>query len=118
MIELIGGLLSGMGASPMPDYAGGNGTVLMAIKIGAFRDPTDFATAAAAFADRVVQDEDGHVDPHVLVPGQLETQTLKDRSINGVRIPEKVRADLTALAAEHDVDLGRFAIDPSLVHLA
>ena len=31
MIELLGGLLTGMGTAPTPDYAGGNGTVLLAM---------------------------------------------------------------------------------------
>src|SRR5699024_2970332 len=72
MIELVGGLLSGMGAAPMPDYGGGNGTVLIVLSVAAFTDPAGFAAAAGAFAERVQQAAGGGREPAVFVPGEVE----------------------------------------------
>jgi LDH2 family malate/lactate/ureidoglycolate dehydrogenase len=110
MIELVGGLLTGMGTAPMTDYAGGNGTLLIALSIGAFTDVDGFAADAAAFARRVTESEDGGVEPDVFLPGQVEQQTAAERAVAGVPVPGPTRRDITKLAESLGVDLGRFAL--------
>jgi LDH2 family malate/lactate/ureidoglycolate dehydrogenase len=110
MIELVGGLLTGMGTAPMPDYAGGNGTLLIALSIGAFTDLDTFAGDAAAFARRVTESEDGGVEPDVFLPGQVEQQIAAERAVGGVPVPGPTRRDITELAESLGVDLGRFAL--------
>jgi uncharacterized oxidoreductase len=110
MIELVGGLLTGMGAAPMPDYAGGNGTLLLALSIGAFTGLDAFADDAAAFAHRVTQSQDGGVEPDVFLPGQVEQQVAAERAVTGVPVPDATRRDITELAESIGVDLGRLAL--------
>ena len=110
MIEVTGGLLSGMGTSPMPDFAGGNGALLMALSIEAFAGLDDFTERAGAFAERVRTAADGSVEPHVLLPGQLEFDTGRQRDVRGVPVPDSVRREITLLADRYDLDLGTFAL--------
>jgi LDH2 family malate/lactate/ureidoglycolate dehydrogenase len=110
MIELVAGLLSGMGAAPMADYAGGNGTALMAISIAAFTDAGRFAEAAALFGARVAEAADGTHDPEILLPGELETRTREIRRRTGIPVPDRTRREITELVAPLGVDLGRFGL--------
>ena len=109
MIELIGGLLSGMGTAPMPDYGGGNGTLMIAMDLSAFGDPDDFTRRAAEFADRVTEAADGTVEPGILLPGDIEQRTKIDRDVRGIPVPDAVRQELGVLAGEINVELGDFA---------
>ena len=108
MIEVVGGLLSGMGAAPMPDYGGGNGTVLIALSVAAFTELTGFAAAATAFADRVRRAPDGSYEPAVLLPGQFEHDTRQRRLVEGIAVPDTIRREITALVTDAG-PLGRFA---------
>jgi LDH2 family malate/lactate/ureidoglycolate dehydrogenase len=110
MIELIGGLLTGMGAASMPDYAGGNGTMLLALSIEAFTSLDGFASDAAAFGAVVVQDDDDGTPTGVLLPGQLERRTAAARAVEGVQVPLLTRRHITEVAESVGVDLGRFAV--------
>lgn len=110
MIELVGGLLTGMGTAPMPDYAGGNGTLLLALSIDAFTGLDGFAADAAAFAHRVTEAADGGVEPHVFLPGQVEQKAAAERAVIGVLVPNTTRRDITALAESIGVDVGRLAL--------
>lgn len=110
MIELTGGLLSGMGTSPMPDFAGGNGALLTALSIEAFTAFDDFTGRAGAFADRVRTAPDGSVEPDVLLPGQLEFDTGRQRDVGGVPVPDSVRREITVLGDRYELDLGTFEL--------
>jgi uncharacterized oxidoreductase len=110
MIELVGGLLTGMGTAPMPDYAGGNGTLFIALSIERFTALDAFAEGAAAFASRVTESQDGGVEPDVFLPGQVEQQVAAERSVTGVPVPDATRRDITELAESIGVDLGRLAL--------
>jgi len=110
MIDLLGGLLTGMGAAPMPDYQGGNGTVFITLSIAAFTELTGFATAAAAFGERVREATDGSTEPRVMLPGQVEQETMRGRLESGIQIPDAIRRGVTQLAGQGQIDLGRFAL--------
>jgi LDH2 family malate/lactate/ureidoglycolate dehydrogenase len=110
MIELVGGLLTGMGTAPMPGYAGGNGTVLIALSIDAFTDLSGFADAAALFGARVTEAVDGSREPRVFLPGQVEARTAAERAVSGIPVPDAIRRDITALASSRHVSLGRFGL--------
>lgn len=110
MIELVAGLLSGMGTAPMPEYAGGNGTVLLALSIAAFTDPAGFRQHASAFGKRVAQAADGTIDPGILLPGELEARTHEQREREGIPVPDLTRRQITALVEPLGVDLGRFGL--------
>jgi len=108
LIELTGGLLSRMGTSPAADYLGGNGTMILGVDISAFVD-------LAAFLDEVdefcaIAKRTAATGAEVLVPGELESRTRVERERDGITIGEGIRREITALADEHGVDLGRFGL--------
>jgi LDH2 family malate/lactate/ureidoglycolate dehydrogenase len=90
MIELLGGLLTGMGTAPSPDYAGGNGTVLMAMNIAAFTDPAAYQAGAADFCTRLTAAGAGPTGGQVLLPGQVEARTRREREEHGVPVGQGV----------------------------
>ncbi len=80
MIELAGGVLSGMGASPTADYAGGNGTVLVALDIEAFMPLEEYLQKSAQFWAEAKSKGSGPLNAEVLMPGEVE-----DRAGRGAR---------------------------------
>ncbi len=108
MIELIGGLFSGIGTAPSPEYVGGNGTMLIALSVEAFTDPTGYQRSVSEFAARMAQAGD-----NVLMPGEIEARTAADRQVAGIPVPDKIRRQITALADAHGVEAGRFALRDS-----
>jgi LDH2 family malate/lactate/ureidoglycolate dehydrogenase len=105
MIELIGGLFSGIGTAPSADYVGGNGTMLIALSVGAFTDPAGYGRSVAEFASRMAEAGD-----NVLMPGEIEARTAADRRVAGIPVPDSIRRQVTTLADAHGVELGRFAL--------
>ncbi len=77
MVELAGGVLSGMGASPMEDYAGGNGTVLVALDIEAFMPLEEYLDKAGAFWAEAKRIGAGTSNVEVFMPGEIEDLTLR-----------------------------------------
>jgi len=90
MIELLGGLLTGMGTAPTPDYAGGNGAVLVAMSIDAFTDPEAYRTDAARFCTQLVAAGSGPSGGSVLLPGELEARTRRERQDQGIPVGQGV----------------------------
>jgi LDH2 family malate/lactate/ureidoglycolate dehydrogenase len=86
MIELLGGLLTGMGTAPSPAYAGGNGTVLLALNIAAFSGLADYQAGAADFCARLTAAGAGPTGGDVLLPGEIEARTRREREARGVPI--------------------------------
>ena len=95
MIELLGGLLTGMGTAPTPGYAGGNGTVLLAVSIAAFTSEQAYREEAAAFCAQLVEAGAGPTGGSVLLPGELESRTRRERLAGGdPGRPGRARPDL------------------------
>jgi uncharacterized oxidoreductase len=90
MIELLGGLLTGMGTAPTPGYAGGNGTVLLAVSIAAFTSEQAYREEAAAFCAQLAQAGAGPTGGSVLLPGELESRTRRERQAEGIPVGQGV----------------------------
>lgn len=90
MIELLGGLLTGMGTAPTPEYAGGNGTVLLAMSIAAFTGEETYLREAARFCARLVAAGAGPSGGSVLLPGELESRTRREREAQGIPVGQGV----------------------------
>ncbi len=100
MCELIGGALSGTGPSALPDFDGGNGTLMMALKIEAFTSPDQFTDQVERLygAIRAAPPKPG-VDA-VLMPGDPERKTRAYRLEHGIQLPERTWEEIQALARE------------------
>ena len=90
MIELLGGLLTGMGAACSPNYAGGNGTVLIAMDVAAFASTESYSDGAAEFREQLVTLGRGAAAGPVLLPGELEARTMEERRRLGVPVSPAV----------------------------
>ena len=109
MIELAGGVLSGMGASPMADYAGGNGTVLVALDIEAFMPLEEYLAKAAEFWAQAKRMGAGPLNAEVLMPGEVEDLDSYPASGRGDPGHRQVRRQISELASRVKIDLGSFA---------
>ena len=87
MVELLGGALSGTAPSSLPEYTGGNGTLLIALNVDMFVPLTQFMTQADGLADNIKNTPKAPGVKEVLVPGEPEWNTQRDRKVNGIALP-------------------------------
>ena len=97
MIELLGGLLTGMGTAPTPSYGGGNGAVMIALRAGAFADADAYAAGAEQFRQQLVTAGRGAAPGPVLLPGEIEARTRTERLRNGIPVSPAVLASIFAV---------------------
>lgn len=97
MIELLGGLLTGMGTAPTPSYQGGNGTVMIALRVGAFADTASYADGAGQFREQLVTAGRGAAPGPVLLPGEVEARTRQERLRDGIPVSPAVLASIYAV---------------------
>jgi LDH2 family malate/lactate/ureidoglycolate dehydrogenase len=110
LIELTAGLVSKMGSSCDPGYLGGNGALIMAVDVAAFVSRDRYFEQAETFCREAKRIGGGPAGADVLLPGELESRTLEKRRSGGVELPGEIRRQITALADELSVDIGRFAL--------
>jgi LDH2 family malate/lactate/ureidoglycolate dehydrogenase len=97
MIELVGGVLSGAGVSTLDGHDEGNGTVLIALDVGAFGPRESFEDQAEAFCAALAGTAPARGFDEVLVPGEIERRTRAQRARDGVPIPATTWSELEAL---------------------
>lgn len=97
VIEIVGGLLAGAGVSSLPGYDGRFGTVFIAVDIGCFMEVADFRAQAEAFCAELAGTEPAEGHREVLVPGELEARTRRERARDGIPFPDSTWHELTAL---------------------
>jgi uncharacterized oxidoreductase len=91
MIELLGGLLTGMGTAPTAGYAGGNGTVMLAVDVMAFVGAAAYRAEAREFSAQLVAKGAGPTGGHVLLPGEPESRTWSHRLAAGIPLGDGVQ---------------------------
>lgn len=89
LIEIVGGLLSGVGIGSMPGYAGGFGTVLVAVDVAAFAPPEDFRARVEEFCGELSRTPPAEGHREVLVPGDPEQGALARRGRDGIPIGQE-----------------------------
>jgi len=94
MIELLGGVLTGMGVGCSPRYAGGNGTIIVALDVSAFTDPVDFAAQATEFRQALATAGRGPSGGDVAMPGEIETRTYDARVRDGIPVSYGVQSQI------------------------
>lgn len=98
MIELLGGLLTGMGTAPTASYAGGNGTVMLAVDVTAFVGAAAYRDTAREFCAQLVAKGAGPSGGHVLLPGEPESRTRAQRLATGIPLGGGVQQMIFELA--------------------
>ena len=112
LIEVLGGLLTGMGTAPTPGYAGGNGTVLIALNVAAFTERVAYEAGAAEFCDLLAAAGSGPTGGTVLLPGQIEVRTRTQRERDGIPLTPGVLSQIQQLT--DDLGLPRLAGHPAV----
>jgi len=101
--DLVAGLLSGTGSASDPAYAGGFGTVLMALDVGTFVDAQAFVADVEAFRKRIRAADRRSSETPVLVPGEPEWEARTAALRSGVSLSPSTVAELDQLATSLDV---------------
>jgi uncharacterized oxidoreductase len=110
LIELTAGLVSNMGASCDPEYQNGNGTLIIALDIGAFTGLPHYFEQAETFARQAKLIGGGPAHADVLLPGELEARTLETRRAGGLFVAYEIRRQISELADELGVDIGPLGV--------
>ena len=103
MVELLGGVLSGMAASVQPEYKAANGTLFLALNIAAFMPVEQFTQQVENFCARVKATPPADGFSEVLLPGDPERRTRAQRLVEGISLPEQTWREIQALARELNV---------------
>jgi LDH2 family malate/lactate/ureidoglycolate dehydrogenase len=88
MVELLAGLLSGASAAFLPDFAGGNGVLVMAIRPDAFMPLQTYLEQVEAACAALKGSPSRDATCSVLLPGEPEQIARRERAANGIPLSE------------------------------
>ena len=100
MIDVLGGVLSGMAPASLPEYGGGNGTLIIAMNIPAFVSEEAFTAQVDGLCANIKNTPAAPGFHEVLVPGDPEWQTRAHRLTHGIDVPETTWHRIQDLARE------------------
>jgi len=100
MVEIMAGILPGLGFGVEPSGRHNDGCFLFCVKIDALRPLDTFRNEVAAFAEYLNATKPARGFDQVYYPGQLEHQRMQQRRRDGIPVEEKTWNALLALAAE------------------
>lgn len=105
MCELIGGGLSGMAPSCLPEFGGGNGPLFIALKGAAFVPDEQFFDQAGRFREAIKAAPTANGANAVMMPGEPEWNARRHRLAHGIELPDRTWDDITQLARDLNVDV-------------
>ena len=88
LIELVGGGLSGVGFPLVPGYRWDQGTVLLAVNVETFQSLDTFKQMIAEFKTQLKSVPRAPGVDEILLPGELEWATKRNRERQGIQLPE------------------------------
>lgn len=100
MMEIIPTLLAGHRPIASADFHFGNPTLMMALDPRAFDEDTDFRRHVGDLMQRVKATPPAQGFDEVLLPGEPEARSYRDRAKNGIPLPDAVWQDLRELTQE------------------
>lgn len=98
MIDAIAGGLSWAGCSAAQPTRGGSGYFALAIKIDSFTDPNDFKREVRSLVDWVKSSPTMPGHSKIYVPGEIEEETRRHRSQDGIPIEDTTWEQIIATA--------------------
>jgi len=104
MVDVLSGVLSGIGISSMLVRADGVGQFFGALRVDGFRPLEEFTRQMDAAIREWRATPPAEAGVPVQVPGDPERRMSDERSAHGIPIHPSILADLTALADEAGVD--------------
>jgi uncharacterized oxidoreductase len=103
MIDAIAGGLSWAGCSSAKPTRGGSGYLALAIRIDAFIDPDEFKRETRTLVDWVKSSPTMPGVDKIYVPGEIEDETMRERSRNGLNIEDETWEALVKTATDLNV---------------
>ncbi len=105
MVELLAGLLSGASAAFLPDFAGVNGVLVIAIRPDAFIPIDDYLAQVERACAALKASPRMDATREVLLPGEPEQLARHERAANGIPMAEATWRSLHDLADSLGVDV-------------
>jgi LDH2 family malate/lactate/ureidoglycolate dehydrogenase len=109
MVEILCGLLTGLGFGVEPSGRHNDGCFLAVFKVEAFRPLAEFKREVAEFARYLKATPPSEGSPGVYYPGEIEHRNEQARRRSGIEVEEATFEKLRALAAQYglaaDLDL-------------
>ncbi len=103
-VEILGGILSGTGPARPDKGPVSNGVLMMCLDPGRFLPPGDFHAQVSTLFGFVRSAPLAGGAEEILIPGEPEERTSRDRRAGGVPIDDETWRQITACAAEVGVD--------------
>ena len=100
MIEMLSGLLTGIGYGVDPKGKHNDGVFLAAFNIANFIEPEQFETEMSSFIDEVKNTPLAQGHQAIYFPGEMERRSAERRRRDGISIDEDTWRRLRALATE------------------
>lgn len=104
IVDLLGGLMIGMGAPSVPDTTLGNGMLIIALDPAAFGAADAFAQDATTLLARVKDTQPAPGFEGVMLPGEPEVMTRAKRLASGIPIDSATWAAIVEAARGAGVD--------------
>lgn len=98
LAQMLGRALAGMDTTEFEGPRGANGPVVIAIDPACFTSPDEFRSEVAAQAKLITDSTPAEGYSEVLLPGEIERRTERERRSTGIPIPETTWAELGDLA--------------------
>ena len=108
MVEILCGLLTGLGYGIDPEGRHNDGCFLAVFNVEAFRPLAEFKAEVADFAHYLKDTQPSEGSPGVFYPGELEHIREQERRRDGIAIEDSTWDKLQALAGEYGLDAGLF----------
>lgn len=105
IVDILGGALTGDGCGAMPGVPVGNGLLIEVIDPAAFCTRQEFEHNVQAFIDYVRSSKTKQGVSEILLPGEPEMRTTRQRQQEGITIDDNTWQQLQAVADEVNVKL-------------
>jgi len=100
MIEVLSGLLTGIGYGVDPKGQHNDGVFLAAFDVGHFIDRAEFEAQMSSFIDEVKATPLAHGHKEIYFPGEMERRVAEQRNRDGIPVDDDTWKRLTDLARE------------------
>jgi uncharacterized oxidoreductase len=98
MVEILCGLLTGLGFGVEPTGRHNDGCFMAVFKVDAFRPLAEFKSEIGAFINYLKETPPAEGSSGVLYPGEIEHQREQDRRQNGIEVEDATWDKIKALA--------------------
>jgi uncharacterized oxidoreductase len=101
MVEILCGLLTGLGFGVEPTGRHNDGCFMAVFKVDAFRPLAEFKKEVGEFVRYLKETPPAEGSSGVLYPGEIEHRREEDRRKNGIDVEDATWTKIQALAKEY-----------------